>query len=318
MGNSYRRVLVTGGCGFVGSEVVDLLLSKGYEVVVADDLSNPQSRVKPGYEFLHIDIGDKAAAAKAFEGVDACIALASRRGAIGYVHRHPTDILVNNNRIYNSTFECAVEYGIGRLVFVSSSMIYESCKSFPWRESDVATLPMPVSVFGSSKLMGELYCRAFSRERGLEYTIVRPSNVYGINERPVGEVGDTHVIPDLFRKIVSGQYPLQLLGDGRQSRSFVHVSDIARGIVMALESEKAANEDFNMAGVEEVPIMGLARMIWNHCGMDKEFQVARVEGFPQDVQRQYMDITKAKTLLGWCPQVPFKDGLHEVVEWLRQ
>lgn len=318
MNNPFQRILVTGGCGFVGSEVVSQLLARGYEVVVADDLSNPQSRVKPGYEFLQIDIGGKETARRAFEGVDACIALASRRGAIGYVHRSPTDIITGNNCIYNGTFQAAVEAQVRRLVFISSSMVYESCRSFPTRESDLATTSMPKSVFGFSKLMGERYCQAFWQEFSLPYTIIRPSNVYGINEIPGDKVGDTHVIPDLFKKIVSGQYPVELLGDGLQTRCFVHVSDIARGIIFALESESATNEDFNISGAEEVQIIKLAEMIWEFCGKNGVFRVSFTAGFPQDVERQFPDIGKARRMLGWEPQVPFNKGLQDVVAWLRE
>ncbi len=109
-----QRILVTGGAGFVGSRLTSLLLAKGYQVVVADDLSNPQSASRPGYDFLHADMGDPAACDRAFRGVDACIALASRRGAIGYVHRNPTEILVGNSRIYSATFGAALRAGVRR------------------------------------------------------------------------------------------------------------------------------------------------------------------------------------------------------------
>ena len=313
-----KRIMVTGGCGFVGSVVVDKLLAKGYDVVVADDLSNPQSSVKPGYEFFHIDIGNLEDARKAFEGVDCCIALAAKRGAIGYVHRNPTEFLVEHSRVYNGTFKAAVEANVERLVFISSSMIYENSKKFPSQEADVLgmPIPIPVSVFGFSKLMGEWYCRTFHEQFGLPYTIIRPSNIYGPNERPGAKIGDTHVIPELFRKIQTGQYPLELLGNGLQSRSFIHVTDITEGIVMALESKAAENEDFNMGGAEEVKIIELAEMIWNLCGREEPFRIKQVEGFPQDVQRQFLDTAKARELLGWQPGVSFEQGLKEVVEWL--
>ena len=314
--NGYRRVLVTGGCGFVGTEVVSLLLAKGHQVVVADDLSNPQSQAKSGYDSLRVDVGDPDAARAAFKGVDACIAMASRRGAIGYAHRNPTDIITGNSRIYDGTFRAAAEAGVRRLVFVSSSTVYENARIFPTRERDIATIPTPKSVFGFSKLIGEGYCRAFWQEFSLPYTIVRPSNVYGINEVAEDKVGDSHVIPELFKKVASGQHPVELLGDGRQTRSFVHTTDLARGIVTALESDHAANEDFNMGGTEEIQILDLAEMIQELCGKTGEFEVSHTEGFPNDVRRQFLDTAKAQTMLGWRPQVSFKDGLREVVDWL--
>lgn len=317
MPNKYRRVLVTGGCGFVGREVVSLLLANGYDVVVADDLSNPQSRVESGYKFYQIDIGNLGEAHKVFEGVDACVALASRRGAIGFVYRNPTEILIGNNNIYNGTFNAAADAKIRRLVFISSSMVYECSPHFPSKEAELSKAALPVSVFAFSKLMGEQYCKAFHQQHELNYTIIRPSNVYGPEEVPGEKVGDAHVIPDLFKKITSGEYPISLLGNGKQTRSFIHVKDIARGIVTALENEGAANEDFNMGGSEEIQIFELAKMIWALCGIKKEFQFAHHPGFPQDVQRQFLDTAKARNLLEWCPEINFRDGLREAITALK-
>jgi UDP-glucose 4-epimerase len=317
MEKAYKRVLVTGGCGFLGRELIPQLIEKDYDVVVADDLSNPQSEVHSGYEFHQVDVGNQEKSLRAFQGADICIALASRRGAIGYVHENPTDIITNNNRIFNGTFELAVKAKIERIIFISSSMIFDSATQFPTKEEDVPHLTAPSSDFGFSKFIGEKYCHVFHRAYGLAYTIIRPSNIYGINELPGEKVGDSHVIPELFRKITSGQYPVEILGDGKQTRCFIHTSDMARGIVMALESENAINEDFNMGSTEEVSILDLARMIWDNCDMDLDFESSHKEGFPQDVRRQLMDTSKAKTLLGWQPQIGFQDGLVDVVTWLK-
>lgn len=315
--NAGKRVLVTGGAGFVGSELVPLLDDRGYEVVVADDLSNPQSSPPDRGEFLEVDIGDPDAALRAFRGVDLCVALASRRGAIGYVHRHPTEILIKNNQIYEQTFRRAAEVGVNRLVFVSTSMVYERAEEFPTPEGVVEEIPPPGSVFGRSKLIGEWYCRTFERSHDLEHVIVRPSNIYGPDELPSEKVGDSHVIPDLFLKIRSGQHPLELLGDGRQTRAFVHVRDLARGLVRALEAGvEATGEAFNLGGPEEIEIRELARVLWELSGRDESFGVETVEGFPHDVPRQLLDISKAERLLGWEPRVGLREGLAEVVERL--
>jgi len=317
MGNLYKRILVTGGCGFVGREVVKILLQKDYDIVVADDLSNPQSRVEPGYRFVRADIGDPQRAVEAFDGVDACIALASRRGAIGYVYRNPTEILLHNNRIYSATFSAAVRARVKRLIFISSSMVYESSKDFPWKEECLRSLPIPISTFGFSKLIGEWHCHAFRREHSLSFTIIRPSNIYGYGELPGQEVGDTHVIPELFQKVSSGRDSVEILGNGKQTRCFVHVNDLVRGIVMSLEDERAENEDFNMGGLEEIQMLELAQMIWALCERQEKFKASFVAGFPQDVQRQFLDSSKARTLLNWEPKVSFRNGLREVVDWLR-
>ena len=227
------KVLVTGGAGFIGSEVVKQLLEKGYKVRVADDLSKKEAKVLLKCEFLKIDLTNKEVALKALDGMDICIHLAAKIGGIGYFHKYPATILSENNKMYSAVFEAAVEKKIKRIIYLSSSMVFESTKKFPSKESDLEKIPPPVSSYGFSKLVGEWYCKAFHDEYGLNYTIIRPFNAYGINEAPGEEVGYAHVIPDLIKKILSGQYPLELLGNGQQTRCFTHVSDIARGIIIA-------------------------------------------------------------------------------------
>jgi nucleoside-diphosphate-sugar epimerase len=313
-----KRVLITGGAGFVGNELTAQLIAKGYRVTIADDLSNPQSHAPRGARFVRVDVGNKKAARKVFTGQDFCIALACRRGAIGYVARHPTDIVSNNCRIYSSTFESVVEAKIKRLVFISSSMIYEASQKYPTPETMVPTLRTPVSYFGFSKMLGEQFCRAFHQEYGLNYTIIRPSNIYGKNEVAGKKVGDSHVIPDFLKKIETRQLPLQIMGNGRQTRCFVHVSDIAAGIIRAMESPKGANNDFNMGGSTEVDILGLAKMLWRFYGMKQPLKPKFVGAFPQDVPRQFMSTKKARTVLGWKPKKSFEEGLREIVAWYKQ
>jgi nucleoside-diphosphate-sugar epimerase len=312
------RILVTGGCGFIGSEIVKQLLAKGYHVVVADNLSKPESSIKQGYELIQVDLTDKEATEKAFRHIDICIHLAAKIGGIGYFHKYPATILSENNKMYSSVFEAAVKNKIKRMVYVSSSMVFESTARFPSKEEDIKAIPPPVSSYGFSKLVGEWYCHSFWDEYKLPYSICRPFNAYGINEFPGQEIGYAHVIPDLVKKILSGQHPLQLLGDGQQTRCFTHVSDVANGIITVALSPEAENEDFNVANPEEVKIVELAEKIWKICGREEEFAVEYTRGFTYDIKRRVPDTTKIQTLLGWKPQVNFETGLQEVVTWLKK
>ncbi len=311
-------ILVTGGCGFIGGEVVRQLLAKGYPVRVVDNLSKPSSRVPEGADFVRAELTDPAAASETFQGVRVCINLAARIGGIGYFHRLPGTILSENNRIYSSTFEAAVEHGLERMIFVSSSMVFESATRFPSCERDLLTLPPPLTAYGFSKLIGEWYCRAFFDQHGLHYSIARPFNAIGPEEEAGEEVGDAHVIPDLAKKILSGQHPLELLGDGTQTRCFTNVRDIARGIIMMMESEAAVNEDFNLGTSEEIAMLELARRIHALCAPDRTFEVKYVPGFPSDIRRRVPDGTKAKRLLGWEPEISFDEGLREVIAAARE
>lgn len=306
-------ILVTGGCGFIGSEVVRQLLAKGYEVRVVDNMSKPSSKAPDGCELVQADLAEPTAAREAFRGVRACINLAAKIGGIGYFHRYPATIMSENNRIYSTTFEAAVEHGVERMVFMSSSMVFESATTFPSKEEDLAKLPPPFTAYGFNKLIGEWYCRAFFEQHQLPYSICRPFNAIGPEEAGE-EVGEAHVIPDLIKKIRDGQYPVELLGDGKQTRCFTHVRDIARGVVMVMESEKAVNEDFNLGTSEEITMLDLARKIFAMCVPDKPFEAKFVKGFPSDIRRRVPDGSKALRVLGWKPETSLDDALREVLE----
>lgn len=312
-----KKILVTGGCGFIGSEVVKQLTKKGYRVRVADNLSKPESSVKTGYEFIKADLTKKDEALKVFDGMELCIHLAAKIGGIGYFHKYPATILSENNKIYSAIFEAAVKSSIERLVYVSSSMVFESTSRFPSKEEDISKIPPPISAYGFSKLTGEWYCRAFADEFNLKYSICRPFNAYGVNEAPGEEIGYAHVIPDLIKKILQGQYPLELLGDGQQTRCFTHISDLAAGIIAVLESSRAVNEDFNIANPKEIKIIDLAKMLWSYCGSNKDFKASFVKGFKYDIKRRVPDTTKAEKLLGWKAKIEIGEGLKEVVKWLK-
>lgn len=312
-----KKVLVTGGCGFIGSEVVKQLLAKSYQVRIADDLSKSESRLKAKCEFLRIDLTNQRVADKAFAGMDICINLAAKIGGIGYFHKYPATILSENNRIYSATFAAAVKHKISRMIYISSSMVFESTTRFPSKEADVKIIPPPLSAYGFSKLTGEWYCKAFWDEYRLPYSICRPFNAYGINEYPGEEVGYAHVIPDLVKKILRGDYPLEILGNGQQTRSFTHVADLARGIITVMESPKAKNEDFNLASSREIKIIDLAKYLWGLCGRKEKFKVKLVPGFAYDIQRRSPDVSKLKKFLGWKAEVKLEDGLMEIINWLK-
>jgi UDP-glucose 4-epimerase len=310
-------ILVTGGCGFIGSEVVRQLLAKKYRVRVIDNMSKPSSRVPEGVEFIRADLAERDAARQAMQGARVCINLAAKIGGIGYFHKLAATILSENNLIYSNTFEAAVEAKIERMIFVSSSMVFESATTFPSREDELLKIPPPFTAYGFSKLSGEWYCRAFWEQYGLPYTICRPFNAIGPEEEAGEVVGDAHVIPDLIKKVTEGQHPLELLGDGNQTRCFTNVRDIARGVVMAMESKAAANEDFNLGIANEITMIELARRIHRLCESKHPFEVKHVPGFPSDIRRRVPDGSKAKRLLGWEPQIDFDAGLRECIDAAR-
>lgn len=327
------RFLVTGGAGFIGSEIVRQLVSDGYFVRVADDLSKKDlstkftsskterlkmsANVDDRAEFIKVDLTNSNKTKKVFAGIDICINAAAKIGGIGYFHKYPATILSENNKIYSSTFEAALFSNIGRMVYISSSMVFESATTFPSKEDDIYKIPPPVTSYGFSKLTGEWYCRAFWDEYKLPYSICRPFNAYGINEFPEKEIGYAHVIPDLVKKILLGQYPLEMLGDGTQTRCFTHVADIARGVIAVSLNKNGRNQDFNIGDDKEIKMIDLAQKIWKLMGIKKPFKVKFTSGFKFDIKRRAPDVTKIKKMINWQSQVNFDKGLLEVINWLK-
>jgi len=311
------KFLVTGGAGFIGSEIVKQLLNNDYYVRVADNLSKKDVQIDSRADFIKVDLTDSSKTIQVFKDIDICINAAAKIGGIGYFHKFPATILSENNKIYSSTFEAAVENKLKRMVYISSSMVFESATTFPSNENDLEKIPPPVSSYGFSKLTGEWYCHSFNDQYNLPFSICRPFNAYGINEFPEREIGYAHVIPDLVRKILSGQYPLELLGDGNQTRCFTHVKDVASGIIAVAQHPKGENQDFNIGSDQEIKMIDLAKRIWLLIEKDKPFKVKYIKGFKFDIKRRVPNVSKVKRQINWQPEVKFEKGLMEVILWLK-
>ena len=162
------------------------------------------------------------------------IHLAAIVGGIGNFHKLPHTLTEVNNALYNAVFRAAIAHGVERFVYVSTSMVFERATEFPTPEAHIWDTPIPESAYGFCKLAGEVYCRAAHDEHGLPYTICRPFNAYGPGEMPEDEPGIAHMVPDVIKKVLRGQKPLQIFGDGKQTRTITHIDDIADGIVIAM------------------------------------------------------------------------------------
>ncbi len=308
-------ILVTGGHGFIGRHVVRSLLRNGYVVRVVD--INPADP-EPGYEFVQGDLADPNVALPSFRGVSLCIHLASLVTGIGGFSRYPADILDANARVTSSTFKAALENRLDYIIYVSSSCVYDCTQAYPVREADLLAAPAPPAGYQFSKLLGEAYCKAYQSQHRLNYTIVRPFNVYGPGETPGRYPGESHVIPDLVTKILDGQNPLEIFGDGLQTRSFTHVDDIARAFVNILQTPAARNTDFNVGAAQDISVLALAALLWKICRGSEPLRVRHLPPFPFDVRRRAVDIAKAREVLGWEPTVRLSDGLEQVVNWIRE
>src|SRR5688572_26310349 len=299
-----NRVLVTGGAGTIGAAVVRRLLrDPDFEVRVSDQRDAP-GWMREGCEVHRGDLRVLSEARKAMTGCSHVIHLAAIVGGIANFHKLPHTLTEVNNGLYNAVFRAALDSDVERFVYVSSSMVFERADQYPTREDYIDDCPVPLSAYGFSKLTGEVYCRAAHDEHGLPYTICRPFNAYGPGEMPDAEPGIAHMVPDVIRKVLSGQRPLQLFGDGTQTRTLTHVDDIADGIVAATSSAKGLNEDFNISASDERTVLDIAKVIWEACGESAgKFEVEHLPSFEVDVVRRWPSVDKAERLVGWEAQV---------------
>jgi nucleoside-diphosphate-sugar epimerase len=312
------RVLVTGGAGTIGAAVVRRLLSDpDYEVRVSDQRMAPQW-MREGCEVHTGDLRVLKEARAATKGCTHVIHLAAIVGGIANFHKLPHTLTEVNNALYNAVVRAALDLEVERFVYVSSSMVFEQAELFPTPEDYLPRCPTPISAYGFSKLTGEVYCRAAHDEHGFPYTICRPFNAYGPGEMPDAEPGIAHAVPDLIKKVLAGQRPLQIFGSGEQTRTLTHVDDIADGIVAAMSSPEGLNEDFNISASRELTVAEIARIIWEACGEDPdELELEHMPTFTVDVQRRWPSVEKARRLLGWQARIELEDGIAATVRWLR-
>jgi UDP-glucose 4-epimerase len=313
------RVLVTGGAGTIGTAVVRALVGDPHWVVRVSDQRKAPDWMR---ESCEVHTGNLLLPDEARNAIDGCshvIHLAAMVGGIGQFHKRPHTLLEMNTGLYNSVFRAALDVEVERLVYVSSSMVFEQAFEFPTTEDHMAVCPAPRSAYGFSKLAGEVYCRALHDEHGLPYTICRPFNAYGPGESPEDEPGIAHMVPDLIGKVLSGTRPLPIFGSGAQTRTLTHIDDIASGIVTSMAHPAAMNEDFNVSTSDERTVAEIARVVWEECGEDPDaFELEHLPSFQVDVQRRWPSVEKARRMRGWEAQIGLREGIAGTVEWLRE
>jgi UDP-glucose 4-epimerase len=330
------KVLVSGSSGFIGGYVVEELLGRGYEVVGIDNLSKYGPITKsydssPGYELVVGEATDVDLMTGLLLDCDHFIAGAALIGGISYFHAYAYDLLATNERIMAASCDAAIRANrqgkLQKVTYMSSSMVFESTTQWPSIEGDERNVPPPLSSYGFQKLAVEYFAKAAWDQYKLPYTIVRPFNCVGVGEmRARGEVevlsgnvtlAMSHVVPDLVQKVLKGQDPLHILGDGSQIRHYTYGGDLARGIVDAMENPAALNEDFNLSTAESTTVLELAELIWNKIkGPDVPFSWVSDEAYEYDVKRRVPGVQKAKDLLGFEASTPLDEILDEVIPWI--
>ena len=306
-----RSYLVTGGAGFIGSHMVERLLSRGDRVRIADDFSSGLRENVPSHahcELVEGDLADPDVARKAVSGCEYVIHLA----AIPSVPRSVKDPVKSHRANVDGTLNvllAARDSGVKRVVFAGSSSVYGDAAVLPKRED---MRPSPLSPYALQKLIGEQYCQLFTRLYGLETVTTRFFNVFGPRQQPGSPYSG--VISLFIEALASGKSPA-VHGDGRQTRDFTYVGDVVTGVLRASEAPNIAGDVINVAVGGRISLLDLIRTLQDILKQKAEptFGPPR-EG---DVRDSQADVEKARRHLQFAPQTSFEDGLRQTVAWFQ-
>lgn len=304
------KAIITGGAGFIGSNLTSFLLDKGWKILVIDDFSTGKKENLPKNKNLKViktSISNKEKMKKLIKGVDVVFHMAVQ--CVRKSIRDPWLVHDVNSTGTLSVLDAAFKNGIPKFVYVSSSEAYGSAEIVPMREDH----PMnPTTVYGASKLAGELYSQAYFRTYGYPTIIVRPFNTYGYNEHFEGPYGE--VIPRFVVRALN-DLPLQIFGDGTQTRDFTFVTDTTRGIYSIFE-KGSLGEAYNIARGQEVVISDLAKIVLKVCQVD--VPIEHLSPRPGDVIRHFADTTKAKKELGFKAKIDIEEGIKKYLHWFKE
>lgn len=303
-------MLVTGGAGFIGSNLVAALLEAGAIVSVLDDLSTGRLENLAGYAsdltFVHGDIRDDATLHKCLKGIEYLF----HQAALPSVPRSiesPLEVDEVNARGTLKILHASLKAGVRRVIYASSSSIYGDSPTLP----KVETMPVvPKSPYALTKYCGERYCQLFSELYNLETVCLRYFNVFGPRQNP--ESFYAAVIPRFITRILAGE-AITIFGDGGQTRDFSYVENIVRANLLAAERESLAGEVINVACGRRISIIELAEMIMDEAGIRVDIVWAPPR--PGDVKDSLASIDKAACLLGYRPTVEVREGIRRTVSW---
>jgi UDP-glucose 4-epimerase len=306
------RIVVTGGAGFIGSELVRQAAEQGHAVVAVDNLVNGRREnladvLSERVTLLEADVRDVAAWSRQLEHA-ACVYHLACLGV-----RHSVHAPIENHEV-NATatlrlLAASRDAGVPRFVYVSSSEVYGTATRTPMTEDHPTS---PHTVYGASKLAGECYTRAYHDTYGYSTVVVRPFNAYGPRSHHEGDSGE--VIPRFMLRCLAGR-PLVVFGDGSQTRDFSYVGDTAGAILASGENDQLVGQTVNLGYGAEVSINQLAQLVQEVVG--RKVPVEHHQGRPGDVLRLYADTTRAARLMGYRPRVDLRDGLAQLLEWYR-
>ncbi len=311
MTSTEKKILVTGGAGFIGSELVRQLVLRNHHVIAVDNLVNGKREnvadLPPEKFRLEVaDIRDQKCMEQLIKGMDAVFHLA----CLGVRHsiHSPSENHEINATATLQLLTLAKSAGVGRFVYVSSSEVYGTALQAPMTERHPC---FPMTVYGSSKLAGECYARAFYRTYNYPTVMIRPFNTYGPQCHHEGDSGE--VIPKFLLRCMADK-PMVIFGDGSQTRDFTYVHDTARGIIDIGLSDKAVGLTVNLGSGAEVSINNLAQAVADVAGRKNAHLVHDIPR-PGDVLRLYADLSLARELFEFTTEISLTQGLNMLKEW---
>jgi UDP-glucose 4-epimerase len=303
------NIVVTGGAGFIGSNVADVLVERGHKVVVVDDLSTgEEDNINPNAQFFNIDLREKDALEEVFQSVRSEVVyhvaaqIDVRKSAADPVFDASVNIIGSIN-----LFELAVKYGIKRIIFSSTGgALYGEPEILPAKED---TPIEPLAPYGVSKYCTEQYLNYYKRMYGIERVILRYANVYGPRQDPLGEAG---VIAIFTGRILNGENPI-IYGDGNQTRDYIYVEDVVKANLLSMDGKQGI---YNIGTGIETSVNKLVKMF--STVLNKEIKPVYEPPRKGEVQRISLDGTKAKEELGFIPQFSLEEGLRKTIKWYEE
>lgn len=331
------KILWTGDRGFIAGYVIQKLLDEGH-LIYGIDNDWKYGKTEKSYDnhqnYFHYigDAKDKKLLKDVVfsNNIEYIVAGAAWIGGISFFHELAYDLLAENERLTAAIFDIAIEaYKSGflkKIIAISSSMVFESTNIFPSKEEDVRNSFPPLSTYGFQKLAVEYFAQGAYEQYKLPYTIVRPFNAVGIGEKRAKidkeilsgsiKLAMSHVIPDLIQKIIKGQSPLHILGEGNQKRHYTYAGDLADGFYKCIFDDRSLNQDFNLSTPIGYTVLELAEIIWKKIKPNEEFKYVSDDAFKYDVQCRIPSIEKAKNVLKFEALTPLDTALDEVIPWV--
>lgn len=315
MVHKYKRVLVTGGAGFIGSHIVDNLMEEGFDVTVIDNLDTGRieniahHQNKKSFHFIRGDIRDLDLVKKTMKDIDAVF----HEAALASITRSVKDPILTNDINVGGTvnlLKASSDLGVKRFIFASSAAIYGDA-NLPVKKEGASL--NPTSPYGVSKLAAEKYVQVFHRAYNLETVCLRYFNVYG--PRQSFDVKGTYggAITIFTNRLLKNMPPI-IYGDGEQTRDFIFIQDVVEANMLALSSKNAAGEVFNVGTGKGISVNQVAEVLKDLMNK-KDLKTFYADPRPTDIRHGYADITKAKNILGYDSKFSIKDGLLELVNW---